>query len=458
MKKISVFGMLLAFVLLAAGCQKVNDLEGRVSALEDKTAEIEAAIEQLQAAVDGKYAVDKVEDIENGYKIVFTNGKSIELVNGKDGAPGADGKDGADGDAFFQSVTVTAEYVTIVLNDEAQTTFVLPMAVKVQIGEEGQDFILVADELAVPIVLPEFEEQVSVCATVVNSTVLTKSGASVWEAAIAKDCKSVLVKVSGAVAGDTALLQVILAKKDGTTYTSSKPVKCAKGTLSYGGYAYKTIIMADGRAWFAENLHYVPEGCTVAEADDFSVKTGVYLPCVTTADKVANASSDQDVINAQGYFYSDDVAFGGTAPTWTADTDVENNQGICPDGWHIPTLKEAVDLVGKCNNAAYTNTEAPYYNKTDSRCNLLEINQDGINFLPYSYVNDESSYGNRILNVSGVAEYAGMNSMGYIHLSTGKSATQSYALMISNLAANTTIVAGFMNVTFAANVRCIRDE
>ncbi|MGM9787481.1 MAG: hypothetical protein ACI3ZF_01080 [Candidatus Cryptobacteroides sp.] len=48
--------------------------------------------------------------------------------------------------------------------------------------------------------------------------------------------------------------------------------------------------------------------------------------------------------------------------------------------------------------------------------------------------------------------------MELIHLITGKSATQSYAFMISNLAESTTVVAGFMNVTFAANVRCIRDE
>ena len=165
MKKLSIIGMGLALVLLGAGCQKVNDLEARVSALEDKTAKIEAAISELQAAVDGKYAVEKVEEIENGYKIVFTNGKSIELVNGKDGAdgapgkdgadgaPGADGKDGVDGapgadgmdgDSFFKSVTVTAEFVTVVLNDEAQTTFVLPKAVKIVIGDAEAPYVRVA--------------------------------------------------------------------------------------------------------------------------------------------------------------------------------------------------------------------------------------------------------------------------------------------------------------------------
>lgn len=475
MKKFSVIGMGLALVLLGAGCQKVNDLEGRVSALEDKTAKIEAAISQLQAAVDGKYAVEKVEDLENGYKIVFTNGKSIELVNGKDGADGAPGKDGADGkdgangadgapgadgkdgDSFFKSVTGTADYVTIVLNDEAETTFVLPKAVKILIGGE-EDIILIAEELTVPVVIPEFEEPVSVCATVVSSTVVTKSGTSAWEAEIAKDCNSVYVKNLGAAAGDTGLLQIIVVKKNGTTYTSSKPIKCTRGYLNYGGYNYKTVLMADGRAWFAENLHYVPEGGVIAEADDFSVKTGIYLPCVTSGDKVVAASADQAVINAQGLFYSDDIAFGGTAPEWANNTDVENNQGICPEGWHIPTLAEGIALVGKCNDGTLTDVNAPYYNATDARCNLLEINQDGINFQPYSYVLNEASYGNRVLNLTGVAEYAGMNSMDYYHLSTGRSAKQNYALMISNVAASTTIVVGYNNVANACHVRCIRNN
>lgn len=101
---------------------------------------------------------------------------------------------------------------------------------------------------------------------------------------------------------------------------------------------------------------------------------------------------------------------------------------------------------------------APYYNATDSRCNLLEINRDGINLLPYSYVLNESSYGNRVLNASGVAEYAGMNSMDYFHLSTGRSAKQNYALMISNVAASTTITVGYNNITNACHVRCIRNN
>ena len=108
---------------------------------------------------------------------------------------------------------------------------------------------------------------------------------------------------------------------------------------------------------------------------------------------------------------------------------------------------------------------APYYNATDARCNLLEINQDGINFQPYSYVNSEASYGNRVLNLTGVAEYAGMNSMDYFHLSTGRvtvtskgTTVQNYAFMISNVAASTTIVVGYNNVANACHVRCIRDK
>ena len=87
----------------------------------------------------------------------------------------------------------------------------------------------------------------------------------------------------------------------------------------------------------------------------------------------------------------------------------------------------------------------------------MEINQDGINFQPYSYVNSEASYGNRVLNLTGVAEYAGMNSMDYYYTSTGRSATQVYSLMINNVAASTTLAVGFQNLTFGSHVRCIKD-
>lgn len=487
MKKLSIIGMGLALVLLGAGCQKVNDLEDRVSALEDKTAKIEAAISQLQAAVDGKYAVEKVEELENGYKIVFTNGKSIELVNGKDGAdgdpgkdgadgaPGADGKDGVDGapgadgkdgDSFFKSVTVTAEFVTVVLNDEAQTTFVLPKAVKIVIGDAEAPYVkFAAGTFTVPVSIPALENVASVTANLIDGSVVTKSYASSWDYELSNDCTYVTVKAPEAVTNDCALLQVIVAKTDGTTYTGSKALKCVESFVTHGGYDYKTVRMKDGRVWMAENLHYVPEGGVIAEADDFSVKTGIYLPCVTSGDKNVAASADQAVINAQGLFYSDDIAFGGTAPEWANNTDVENNQGICPDGWHIPTLAEGIALVGKCNDKTLNDVNAPYYNATDARCNLLEINQDGINFQPYSYVNGEASYGNRVLNLSGVAEYAGMNSMDYFHLSTGRvtvtskgTTVQNYAFMISNVAASTTIVVGYNNIANACHVRCIRDK
>ena len=50
-----------------------------------------------------------------------------------------------------------------------------------------------------------------------------------------------------------------------------------------------------------------------------------------------------------------------------------------------------------------------------------------------------------------------MNSMGYIFTSTGRSATQLYGMMVSNVAASSTVIAGFINLTFGANVRCIKD-
>ena len=229
-----------------------------------------------------------------------------------------------------------------------------------------------------------------------------------------------------------------------------------KVSFELGGESYKVVKLKDGKFWTAENLRYIPEGMEVSAAD-FSTNTGIWYPVITKADKDVAPSAELEDIRNQGYFYSAAVAFNNNSLSLSKNVDIADNQGICPDGWHIPTNAEVIALVGKCNDGTLTDVTAPYYNTADSRCNLLELNADGINILPFGYVNNGASYGNRILNVSGVEEYRGMNSMGYIFTSTGRSATQLYGMMISNVAASTTIVAGYLNLTFGANVRCIKD-
>ena len=100
-----------------------------------------------------------------------------------------------------------------------------------------------------------------------------------------------------------------------------------QGYFTYDGVKYNVVKMKDGKWWMAQNLAYLPEGCTPA-TDLTAVTAGVAA------------------------------------------------QGICPKGWHVPTLQDIKGLVGKCAGET-TNSEAPYYNGAD--CLIKLLNADGFN-------------------------------------------------------------------------------
>lgn len=119
MKKIllAIFGA--AFLMV--GCTKeiqtyVEDLNTRVSALEDKVAQNEAAITALQTAVNQGVSIASVTENADGWLITLTDGNKYQLNHGKngtDGTNGTNGKDGKDGDSWITSVAIEGDIVVI---------------------------------------------------------------------------------------------------------------------------------------------------------------------------------------------------------------------------------------------------------------------------------------------------------------------------------------------------------
>ena len=479
MKRI-LFALTLAAAVMA-GCQKIDDLETRVDALE-------ATVTQIQSLINNGYVVTSYTQTSTGWALNLSNGygsKTLEIVNGTDGRDGVDGKngtDGSNGDTIIGSIAAKDGCLVLTLADGQ--VFTLPLQPST-VGQISSLVIIPADDSNT--VYAEGYAGAEWTATV--ECVISPASAA---AALAKDNSGVTVKalfyqvatkastpveiegkissVEGSsliaefdcqtVADKTGskMVGISLSDKTGAEIMSSLVGFDKKfQTLSYGGVEYNIVKMKDGRTWMADNLRYIPEGMTVS-ASDFSANTGIWYPVVTKGDKDVEASTGESVIAAQGYFYSPAVAFANSSLTWALNVDQTANQGICPDGWHIPTNAEIIALVGKCNDKTLTDESAPYYNATDQRCNLKDLNTDGFNLYPYSYVNNGASYGNRVLNTAGVEDFRGMNSMGYIYSSTGRSATQCYAIMVSNVAASTTAVSAYMNLTFGAQVRCIKNR
>lgn len=95
-------------------------------------------------------------------------------------------------------------------------------------------------------------------------------------------------------------------------------VECGED-LNYKDQTYKTVKIGN-QCWFAEDLSYDP-GCLV---DD---------PKVDSWDGCSCVFQDE---NYGGIFYQWGAAMLGS--------DEEGSQGVCPDGWSIPTNEEWIEL------------------------------------------------------------------------------------------------------------------
>ena len=182
-------------------------------------------------------------------------------------------------------------------------------------------------------------------------------------------------------------IKVVLAGEienwtDGGEITGDGPSfeeKLEDGYFTYDGVKYNVVKMKDGKWWMAQNLAYLPEGYTPA-TDLTAVTAGVFAPIQINAEHTsAEFTTDAAVIASNGYLYQAEVALGLKVGDLTSEAEakgLEGAQGICPKGWHVPTLEDIVNLVGK-SVGANTNTEAPYYDGANG--SIVKLNEDGFN-------------------------------------------------------------------------------
>ena len=87
-----------------------NEIDGLKEQVQANSEEIATLSSLIDALNNGKVIVG-TEQTENGYKLTFSDGSSLEIKNG------ADGIDGANGDSFFVSIEETDTTVIITLAD-----------------------------------------------------------------------------------------------------------------------------------------------------------------------------------------------------------------------------------------------------------------------------------------------------------------------------------------------------
>lgn len=521
MKKLVFITLATAALAFGVACEQIDDLEQRVVALESTVSEIEALV-NAGAVVTGiseeswgysltlsngkTYSVKNGQDGAQGEKgdkgdtgekgdkgdtgaqgEVGPQGPQGETgAQGPQGDKGDKGDKGEDGDAFFAGLSISADgkYVTVTLIDGTSINIPIYNASAVNLIKSVNYVPEYTDGCATmltgrydgrinasydirPLVVaeavashPEFFS--------VETTELKTRAASNTDAVVSVKYQSGKVCVSldaPSISGKNGAFAVVIADGDNQIASAyTKVVEVEVPFIEYAGEKYMTVTLKDGNVWFAENLRYVPEGKTVATlAADYTGTTndGIYYPAtfaVVDGAAVVTPSSDPAVIEAQGLLYTAAAALGGATLPTTDWADADNTQGICPDGWHIPTAQEWVNLVGACAAKDHNNADAPYYSEGLAGADLAALNADGFNFIPYPYVNQGKKYLGSYLNKRADSEFNVYASMAYFQASSGRSATQNYSAMITNNNTKSSVNCAFNFLTNGIAVRCIKNK
>lgn len=421
MKKSRIIFLLAAFGVFAA-CSELDELTSRVDNLETKVETLSGDLKTLNDAVKNMVSVTRVETNTDGYTIHFSDNTTASIKNGAKGDKGDKGDTGAqgekgdkgdkgdNGDAYFSSFKIESGKVIIVLNDAASTTITLPIYTvnisSVTYIPEYQDGIIYnqyvndTDAVAVQyLVYPNSAAEELAKAVAAGTYKLsyvfneTKTRALTGEIL---EISAESVKVEGNVLtvsvpadslkANSIALCIANTISDHQILSAFTGVNSEKVTCEKAGVIYNIVKLADGKFWMAENLRYIPEGLTPS-SDLNNVTAGIFNPLgFNEAGTALEFKTDEATIKANGYLYQSEVALGlsvGDLTTVEQAEALEGVQGICPDGWHIPTAADILGLVGKSVGLT-TNVSAPYYNGNDGSIQML--NEDGFNIAAYGAI------------------------------------------------------------------------
>lgn len=227
--------------------------------------------------------------------------------------------------------------------------------------------------------------------------------------------------------------------------------------VSWGGYNYKVKKLADGNYWFIENLRYIPEGKTVSD-DLTAIDNGIWYP-IDAATK--SLTSDADTVAKKGYLYNVEAALCATAGSITTENcaSYEGARGVCPEGWHIPTIDEIANLVGRVSVSKYDLkqdpgpvTTAAYWDVEAGDAKITTANEDGFNITPFDgfiSVGKTATKGNALNTMS---YYIGSTA----YVKDGVFNSQFYSIMANKT--NGSCTGAAMNYRSGAPVRCIKNK
>lgn len=258
--------------------------------------------------------------------------------------------------------------------------------------------------------------------------------------------------------------------------TSNVEEHLEDGYIIYDGDRYSVAKLSNNLWIMTQSLRFIPEGKSVSS--DPADGNGIWYPYSSDGTTVTPETSEA-AIEARGLLYDHQVAFGAEI-TETNFKSFEGTQGICPDGWHIPTWAEFYSIVGKSNKtddvAACSDPTAVFYDSDYDGARIKTMNESGFNWdfagaINRSSIDGAGSYQKTITKSTtcSVEEWIGKNAVTYYMGSTGYTPTGSagatknrqFLSLMSTF--TSTYMEGRVNIAYSNflggySLRCIRDH
>jgi uncharacterized protein (TIGR02145 family) len=128
---------------------------------------------------------------------------------------------------------------------------------------------------------------------------------------------------------DGSMISVLLSSIDSITFYSMEVFVCGESTISdIEGNTYSTV-QIDNRCWMAENL----------KTTTYRNNTPIEYPGESNADWTSNTSG------AYAWYYND-IGWKDSYGALYNFYALVNPNGICPEGWHVPTDEDWTSLIG----------------------------------------------------------------------------------------------------------------
>lgn len=152
------------------------------------------------------------------------------------------------------------------------------------------------------------------------------------------------------------------------------------GYIIYKNEKYTTKSFSDGSTWMTQSMRYIPEGYTVS-TDPADNNAHIWMP-YSVVDGAAVPS--EDLVETNGYLYDYATVLGGEITKENAAT-YEGAQGICPQGWHVPTRAEYLSLCGSSpktvSGPVVEDATAVFWGEGSSYGSVKNANALGWNFV-----------------------------------------------------------------------------